>query len=105
MTTTPSPERFSPAGTPTVTFAIDGMSCGHCVGAVTGALEGTPGISVRSVAIGTAEVEADSPAAATTALAAIEAAGYTAEVVASAPPTARSGCGCCGTSKAARPCA
>lgn len=104
MTTPPSPERFSPARAPTVTFAIDGMSCGHCVGAVTRALQATPGVSVRSVVVGTAEVEADSPAATAGALAAIEAAGYTAEVVASAPSQARSGCGCCRTSRAAGPC-
>lgn len=105
MTTTPLPERFSPAAAPTVTLAIDGMSCGHCVGAVSRALEATPGITVRSVAVGNAEVEAESPAAAAAALAAIEAAGYTAELVASAPSKARSGCSCCGTSKAAGPCA
>ena len=105
MTTTPSPDRFSPAAAPTVNLAIDGMSCGHCVGAVTSVLEATPGITVRSVAVGTAEVETESPAATAAALAAIEAAGYTAEVVASAPSQSRSGCGCCGTSKAAGPCA
>ena len=105
MTPTPSPERLAATGAPTVTFSIDGMSCGHCVGNVTRALKATPGITVRSVAVGTAEVEAESPAAAAAALAAIDAAGYTAKVAASAPPMARSGCGCCGTSKAARPCA
>ncbi|MCC6661538.1 MAG: cation transporter [Phycisphaerales bacterium] len=103
MTPTPSPERLTPTGAPTVTFAIDGMSCGHCVGNVTRALEATPGIAVRSVAVGTAKVEADSPAATAGALAAIEAAGYTATVAASAPPKTHSGCGCCGTSKAAGP--
>ena len=103
MTPTPSPERLTPTGAPTVTFAIDGMSCDHCVVAVTRALEATPGITVRSVAVGTAKVEADSPSATAGALSAIEAAGYTATVATSAPSKARSGCGCCGTSKAAGP--
>jgi copper chaperone len=38
---------------------IDGMSCQHCVRAVTGALQGLPGVTVEEVAIGHATVAYD----------------------------------------------
>lgn len=41
------------------TLRIDGMSCGHCVAAVKKALDGVDGVTVDSVAIGTATVEYD----------------------------------------------
>jgi copper chaperone CopZ len=41
------------------TLKIDGMSCGHCVTAVKKALEGLDGVTVESVAIGSATVEYD----------------------------------------------
>ena len=41
------------------TLRIDGMSCEHCVRAVRSALEAVPGVTVRSVAVGTATVEYD----------------------------------------------
>ncbi len=37
--------------------AIDGMSCGHCVQAVTKALSAVPGIRVKSVEVGSAVIE------------------------------------------------
>jgi copper chaperone CopZ len=36
---------------------IEGMSCGHCVAAVSKALGALPGVSVENVRIGSAELE------------------------------------------------
>lgn len=41
------------------TFEITGMSCGHCVKAVDKALQQIPGVTVDSVAIGSAVVSFD----------------------------------------------
>lgn len=41
------------------TFQISGMSCGHCVHAVRKALDGTEGVVVESVEIGSATVTFD----------------------------------------------
>jgi len=38
---------------------IDGMSCGHCVGAVRKALQSLPGVEIGDVAIGSAQVSYD----------------------------------------------
>jgi len=38
---------------------IDGMSCGHCVGAVRKALQSLPGVEIDDVAIGSAQVSYD----------------------------------------------
>ena len=58
------------------------MSCGHCLNAVNKALAGVPGIMVKSVQIGRAELQVpDAPDAAAQAQAAIEAAGYKVEGV------------------------
>ena len=43
---------------------IRGMMCDHCVATVNRALEAIPGVAVRQVAIGSAELDYD-PAAAT----------------------------------------
>ncbi len=40
-------------------LTIDGMSCGHCVNAVSGALKQLPGVDVEQVAIGTATISYD----------------------------------------------
>jgi len=40
-------------------LAIGGMTCGHCVGRVTKALGGVPGVSVKSVEVGHAVVAFD----------------------------------------------
>jgi copper chaperone CopZ len=49
-----------------ITMNIDGMSCGHCVRAVTRALESVNGVEVEQVDLGTATVryysQATSPA-------------------------------------------
>ena len=42
-----------------LTMEIGGMSCGHCVGAVKGALQGVPGVEVEQVAVGSAVVAYD----------------------------------------------
>ena len=43
----------------TRTLKIDGMSCGHCVKAVTMTLQDLPGVEVKDVAVGRAVIEAD----------------------------------------------
>jgi copper chaperone len=42
-----------------VTLQVQGMSCGHCVHAVTEALAGVPGVRVEAVQVGSATVELD----------------------------------------------
>lgn len=43
----------------TTTIGITGMSCGHCVGAVTRALKAVPGLEVNDVKVGSATVAYD----------------------------------------------
>ncbi|MBB4636812.1 heavy-metal-associated domain-containing protein [Longimicrobium terrae] len=45
-----------------LSIEIEGMTCGHCVAAVRGALAGMQGVRVEEVKIGSARVEYD-PAA------------------------------------------
>jgi copper chaperone CopZ len=40
-------------------LTIDGMSCGHCLNAVRGALDRMPGVTVEKVTIGSATVSFD----------------------------------------------
>lgn len=92
----------------TITLAIDGMTCGHCVQAVTEALSAVPGVKVKSVAVGSALIEANDGWAAGKAVAALEEAGYPAKAVgdtaaASAASPAKGGGGCCGGMKSAMP--
>ena len=83
------------AGNSDLTLTIDGMSCGHCVRAVSAALAGVPGVAVRSVEIGHARIAASDTAAVALAIAALADEGYTAR--AGAPATgAPRGRGCCG---------
>ena len=42
-----------------ITLGIDGMSCGHCVAAVTKELAGVNGVAVEDVRIGAATVRYD----------------------------------------------
>jgi copper chaperone len=42
-----------------MTMKIDGMSCGHCVSAVTKALETLPDVQVEQVKVGSATVAFD----------------------------------------------
>lgn len=86
--------------TPTewLTLSIDDMSCGHCVQTVTKALAGLPSVNVRSVAVGSAEIEAATPNAANDAIAALHGAGYPARVASRAAASPRT-TGCCGGPK------
>lgn len=64
---------------------IDGMSCGHCVKAVTLALQDVPGVDVKYVTVGTATVDVDVARVTDAHLAEVLAdAGYTLESVAPA---------------------
>lgn len=59
------------------TFEISGMSCGHCVKAVDKALQQADGVTVESVAIGSATVAYDESKTDAKAIAqAIDDAGY-----------------------------
>jgi copper chaperone len=42
-----------------LTLHIEGMSCGHCLNAVSRALAGLPGVEVESVRIGRADLRYD----------------------------------------------
>ena len=60
-----------------LTMQIAGMTCGHCVAGVTRALQGVPGVTVDTVAIGTASVAYDPNATTPASIAqAIEEEGY-----------------------------
>lgn len=66
-------------------LAIDGMSCGHCVGRVTQTLAAVQGVRVDDVSVGAAVVSYDT--AVTTAekiTSAVSAAGYPAHVAGAA---------------------
>jgi copper chaperone CopZ len=67
----------SPTRPERVTLEISGMSCGHCVRAVSDALTKLPGLSVESVEIGSARVALDPEVASTDVVVdAIRLAGY-----------------------------
>ena len=60
-----------------VTFALTGMSCGHCVATVEKALSGVEGVTVEQVGINTATVELDPRVTSASLVAAVlDAAGY-----------------------------
>lgn len=90
--------------TGTITLAIDNMTCGHCVRDVTDALSAVPGVTVKSVAVGSAVIETADGRATGKAVGALEEAGYPAKAApdaatASAAGPAKSGGGCCGGSR------
>lgn len=63
------------------TIAVEGMSCGHCVAAVKGALQGLDGVEVREVKVGSATVDYDPQAVTPEQIAAaIESEGYAARL-------------------------
>jgi copper chaperone CopZ len=67
------------------TLSIAGMSCSHCVAAVTRALKDVPGVDVEQVTIGSATLVHDPARTPTDRLVdAVQDAGYDASVVASA---------------------
>ena len=64
-----------------VHLTIEGMSCGHCVAHVRRALESVEGVQVRTVEIGSADVELDAAKATAERVAeAVTDAGYAAQV-------------------------
>jgi copper chaperone len=71
------------------TFDIDGMTCGHCVRTVTATLGEVPGVAVRSVAVGSAEIDAPDGLTVAAAVAALDEAGYQARVRDSKTPAAK----------------
>jgi copper chaperone CopZ len=64
----------------TISLSIDGMHCGHCVAAVKHALESVPGVGVRDIRIGEATLETEGDPSVDAIRAAVEDAGYVAEV-------------------------
>jgi copper chaperone CopZ len=91
--------------TQTTTLSIDGMTCGHCVQAVTKTLSAVPGVKVTSVAVGAAVIESVDGWATGRAVNALEEAGYPAKAVSDAasvgsPASAKNGGGCCGGARA-----
>ena len=52
-----------------LTLHIEGMTCGHCLNAVNGALRKLPGVEISSVRIGRAEVRYDEGATSADAIA------------------------------------
>jgi len=63
---------------PLKSLEIAGMSCGHCVKAVTMALQHLPGVAVKDVKVGEALIDADDHVVTAAELtAAIEEAGFT----------------------------
>lgn len=64
-----------------IVLHIEGMSCGHCLNAVSRALGESPGVTVRSVRIGRAELDMDDRLTSAEAVAAaVAGAGYRATV-------------------------
>jgi copper chaperone CopZ len=63
------------------TLHIEGMSCGHCLDAVSRALSAVPGVRIDTIRIGRAEVSYDESTTGPTQLeAAVAEAGYRATV-------------------------
>lgn len=63
-----------------IVLSISGMSCGHCLNAVNKAIAAVPGVEIRSVQIGRAEVRVPDDSSADQAVkAAVENAGYRVE--------------------------
>jgi len=66
----------------TSTYAVAGMTCAHCVGAVTGEIEKVPGVRAVDVALvvgeaSTVTITSDIPIDPADVTAAVEEAGYT----------------------------
>lgn len=62
----------------TTTYRVQGMTCGHCVGAVTSALSGLDGVTDVAVELesGEATVTSERPLDETAVRAAVDEAGY-----------------------------
>jgi len=59
------------------TYAIEGMTCEHCVRHVTDAIAGLPGVTGVRVTLSTATAEVEGQASAAAVAAAVQEAGYT----------------------------
>lgn len=64
-----------------ISITINGMSCGHCLNAVSKALGQVQGIEVESVRLGRAELRVPDSAATSRVEAALRAAGYPVDAV------------------------
>jgi copper chaperone len=62
----------------TMTYQVNGMTCGHCVASVTEELSAVPGVTAVQVdlASGRVDVTADAPLEMSAVVAAVEEAGY-----------------------------
>jgi copper chaperone len=65
----------------TKTLQIKGMTCEHCVRAVTKALQGVTGVDKVSVDLGAGRARVDGPADGTSLVKAVEKQGYEASLV------------------------
>ena len=81
-------------------ISISGMSCGHCIRAVTEALSGLTSGRLRDVGIGFAEIEVLGPSAESDAIAALADSGYSAKTARPASGSeTQAKSGCCGGPK------
>lgn len=62
----------------TATYVVTGMTCGHCVAAVTKEIEGIPGVEHVEVSLDSALAVVTGPATETDVMAAVAEAGYSA---------------------------
>lgn len=102
MNTTTTNRSSTISGPASFTLTIDGMTCGHCVQAVSKALAGVTGVTVRSVAVGSAEIAAPDGLTVARAVNALGEAGYAAkasEPSAGTGAQAAPGGSCCGGAK------
>jgi copper chaperone len=86
----------------TTELKIDGMTCGHCVAAVTKALQAVPGVERAEVSLaeGRATVTHEGSLDTKALIAAVEEEGYSAKAAEAA--SEGSGCACCRTDSATR---
>jgi copper chaperone len=83
----------------TMQFSVDNMTCGHCVRAITAALQDLDAHAKVDVDLLSGRVQTEGRFTSAAAVAAMEAAGYhaTSEISSQAPSTSESCCGHCHT--------
>lgn len=64
-----------------IAISISGMSCGHCLNAVTRAIDSVNGVEVKNLRIGRADLRVPDDSIVARVKAAIEAAGYKVESI------------------------
>lgn len=102
LNTTTTNRSSTISGPASFTLTFDWMTCGHCVQAVSKALAGVTGVTVRSVAVGSAEITAPDGLTVSRAVNALGEAGYAAKACEPSAGTgaqATSGGSCCGGAK------